>query len=294
MGWLTVAMVAGGAIIGTLGGPLGTAGGAWAGFELAGAIGLGVLSTAACELTIIAIHKQVSIAWKMLKRMKPLRLRTKLCFYENIASGIFDPVLALGDGADCGCGRKIRQSNRRQGEGNVQASTIENAWEEAVPAPKFEGKSREENCRKTGTRKLKQLPNHSLWKSSKTKEGPKVSEFEQNLPSKIKNSARFRGMKEPKRSAFLRDLEADPNLLAAMEAEPKLIDVWNHVTHLVGQRGNLEFLKAFEHVLGNDKFQTHIFEGHYKVQWGVPKASGMHSVWVQIRKVRIKLSDTSV
>jgi hypothetical protein len=95
MGWLTVAMVAGGAIIGTLGGPLGTAGGAWAGFELAGAIGLGVLlSTAACELTIIATSRAGLHSLEDAETDETKALENEL-YYENIASGILTLSLLL-------------------------------------------------------------------------------------------------------------------------------------------------------------------------------------------------------
>jgi hypothetical protein len=95
MGWLTIILVVGTAIVGSLAGPGGTIAGAVAGFEAAGAIGLGVLlSTAACELAII-VKSRVSLHSLENAETDETKALENELYYENIASGILTLSLLL-------------------------------------------------------------------------------------------------------------------------------------------------------------------------------------------------------
>jgi hypothetical protein len=98
----------------------------------------------------------------------------------------------------------------------------------------------------------------------------------------VKELPAYKSLSKAKRAELERSMASDPDFAAAITAEPSLLKAWKAVTHLVELKTDVDFLKALQHVLENEKMQKHIFYGDFHVATygpaaGSPRATGMHS-----------------
>ncbi len=210
MGWVTVLLVVGGAVLA----PFTEGVSAAAGLALAGEIGLALMASMTLNEATIILKSRVSLHPIVEAKADEQKAVENQDYYQKIAVSILTLAILAALFLVIAIAVKIIGVIVRK------AVSIFRGLKGEGPKVAEVGKTVGEGAAE---------------KKTTVEEPPKpITEFEKNLPDSIKDNPNFKSLKGAKRSMLLEDLEGNADLLTALDKNPKLLEAWEvlHDTHV--------------------------------------------------------------